>query len=117
MKAPDVNDTDCIFCRIVAGDIPSTRVVETESVIAFRDIAPKAPTHIVIIPRQHLSDVADVAAAAPDVLAEMVEVAQRIADEECSGQFKLIFNTGPNAGQTVFHAHAHVIGGAGWGPV
>jgi histidine triad (HIT) family protein len=114
-----MSETDCIFCRIVAGDIPSTCVVETERVIAFRDIAPKAPVHVLVIPRQHFTDVAAVATAAPDLLAEMVEVAQQIADDECGGEFKLLFNTGPKAGQTVLHVHAHVIGGTGleWSPV
>lgn len=114
-----MSETDCLFCRIVAGEIPSTRVIDTANVISFRDIAPKAPVHVLVVPRQHLANVSDVAAAAPDVLAEMIDVARRVADAECGGQFKLIFNTGPEAGQTVFHAHAHVIGGAAssWSPV
>jgi histidine triad (HIT) family protein len=111
-----MSDTDCLFCRIIAGEIPSTTVITTDSVVAFRDIVPQAPTHVLVVPRQHLADVSDVAAAAPDVLAEMVDVAQRIADDECDGQFRLIFNTGPTAGQSVFHAHAHVLGGADLGP-
>ena len=110
-----MTETDCVFCRIIAGEIPSTLVAETERVIAFRDIAPEAPTHVLVAPRQHFVDVSDVAAAAHDVLAEMIEVAQRVADDECGGQFRLIFNTGPKAGQSVLHAHAHVLGGAEFG--
>ncbi len=106
-----MTDTDCLFCRIIAGDLPSTMVLETETVVAFRDIAPEAPTHVLVVPRTHLADVSDVAAAAPEVLAEMISVAQRVADDECGGQFRLVFNVGPQAGQTVFHAHAHVLGG------
>jgi histidine triad (HIT) family protein len=106
-----MTDTDCLFCRIIAGDVPSTTVLETETIVAFRDIAPEAPTHVLVVPRTHLADVSDVAAASPPLLAEMIDVAQRVADDECGGQFRLVFNVGPQAGQTVFHAHAHVIGG------
>lgn len=113
-----MSDTDCIFCKIIAGEIPSEMVLETDTVVAFRDVSPQAPTHVLVVSRQHLGDVTDVAAAAPDVLAEMVDVARRIADDECGGQFRMIFNTGPRAGQSVFHAHGHVLGGAdlGWNP-
>ncbi|MCJ7827240.1 MAG: histidine triad nucleotide-binding protein [Demequinaceae bacterium] len=113
-----MSDTDCIFCQIIAGEIPTTMVVETETIVAFRDIAPQAPTHVLVVPRRHLADVTDLAADAPDVMAEMIEVAQRIADDECEGQFRLIFNTGLRTGQSVFHVHGHVIGGAdlGWSP-
>jgi histidine triad (HIT) family protein len=106
-----MTDTDCLFCRIIAGEIPSTMVTETETVVAFRDIAPEAPTHVLVVPREHLADVSDVAAASPQLLADMIAVAQRVADDECGGQFRLVFNVGPQAGQTVFHAHAHVLGG------
>ena len=106
-----MTDTDCLFCRIIAGEVPSTMVLETESVVAFRDIAPEAPTHVLVVPRAHLADVSDVAAAEPEVLAEMIDVAQRVADDECGGQYRLVFNVGPQAGQSVFHAHAHVLGG------
>jgi histidine triad (HIT) family protein len=113
-----MSDTECIFCQIIAGEIPSEMVLETEAIVAFRDIAPHAPTHVLVVPRQHLADLSDLAAAAPEVLIELIEVAQRIADDECEGQFRLIFNTGPRVGQSVFHVHGHVIGGAdlGWSP-
>ncbi|WP_296666333.1 HIT domain-containing protein [Demequina sp.] len=107
---------DCLFCRIVAGDIPAQKVMETDRVVAFRDIAPQAPVHILVVPRTHAPNVAALAAAAPEELAEMAQVAQRIADAECGGEYRWIFNTGAAAGQTVFHAHGHVMNGGtlGW---
>lgn len=114
--APET-DTDCLFCRIAAGEIPSTMVLETETVVAFRDIAPEAPTHVLVVSRAHHVDVSAVAAASPTLLAEMIDVAQRVADSECGGQFRLIFNVGPEAGQSVPHVHAHVLGGAPMGRV
>ena len=108
--------TDCIFCRIIAGEIPGDFVVQTDAVVAFRDIAPKAPVHVLVVPRLHVPNVAALAAEAPEVLAEMAAVAQQIADGECGGEFRWIFNTGAAAGQTVFHAHGHVMnaGSLGW---
>ena len=108
--------TDCIFCRIIAGEIPADVVVETEHVLAFRDIAPKAPVHVLVVPKRHEPNVAALAAVSPELLAEMAAVAQQIADAECGGEFRWIFNTGAAAGQTVFHAHGHVMnaGNLGW---
>jgi len=108
--------TDCLFCRIVAGEIPAQIVVETDTVIAFRDIAPKAPVHVLVAPRLHEPNVAALAAASPQVLADMAAVAQQVADAECGGEFRWIFNTGAAAGQTVFHVHGHVMNGGalGW---
>ncbi|WP_062521150.1 histidine triad nucleotide-binding protein [Demequina silvatica] len=113
-----MSTTDCIFCKIVAGEIPATKVVETDRVIAFRDIAPKAPVHVLVAPKHHVPNVAAAAAEIPEVLAEMAQVAQQIAGAECGGEFRLIFNTGATAGQSVFHVHGHVLGGAalGWEP-
>lgn len=102
---------DCLFCKIINGDIPSTRVYEDESVYAFKDINPKAKVHVLIVPREHYPNVASLAADKPDLLAHVVEVAQRIADDEFHGEYRLIFNTGKDAGQTVFHVHAHVLTG------
>lgn len=106
-----MSSVDCLFCRIVAGEIPSEQVWETDTVFAFRDIAPKAPTHVLVIPKQHVANVVEAATEIPEVLAEMAQVAQQIADHECGGQFRWIFNTGERAGQSVFHVHGHVIGG------
>lgn len=103
--------TDCLFCRIAAGDIPADIVVRTDNVVAFRDIAPKAPVHVLVVPVTHVDNVAQAAAKIPEVLAEMVAVAQQIADAEMGGEFRLVFNTGPTAGQSVFHVHGHVLGG------
>lgn len=108
--------TDCLFCRIVAGEIPAQIVVETDTVIAFRDIAPKAPVHVLVAPKLHAPNVAALAAASPQVLADMAAVAQQVADAECGGEFRWIFNTGAAAGQTVLHVHGHVMNGGalGW---
>ncbi len=106
-----MTDADCLFCRIVAGEIPADKVAETEDFLAFRDIAPKAPTHVLVVPKRHFADAPALAAGEPRLVAELVALAQRIADDECGGQFQLTFNTGADAGQTVFHAHGHVLGG------
>ena len=103
--------TDCLFCRIVAGEVPATIVAETEHVLGFRDITPKAPVHVLVVPKAHVTNVTEAAAQIPEVLAEMITVAQQVADEECDGEFRLIFKSGDTAGQSVFHAHAHVMGG------
>ena len=109
---------DCLFCGIVAGQVPATVVASTETAIAVRDIDPKAPLHVLVIPRDHHVDVAQLAAADPLLLAELVRLGERVAQDEADGQFRLIFNTGPEAGQSVFHVHGHVVGGAtlGWSP-
>lgn len=104
--------TDCLFCKIAAREIPADVVVETDNVIAFRDIAPKAPVHVLVVPKRHVSDVVEAAAVAPEALAQMAEVAGRVAEAECGGQFRWVFNTGAEAGQSVFHVHGHVLGGA-----
>ncbi|WP_353827989.1 histidine triad nucleotide-binding protein [Agromyces sp. SYSU T0242] len=101
-----------VFERIAAGEIPAKMVAETDRVIAFHDISPQAPVHVIVTPRvaSH-RDVVELAADDPELLAELVSVAKGIADELADGQFRLVFNTGPAAGQTVFHVHAHVLGG------
>ena len=102
---------DCIFCSIVKGDIPSTKVYEDDTVYAFNDLNPKAPVHVLVIPKKHVKNVAELAQEDPQTLAHIVEVAKKIADEKANGDYRLIFNTGKDAGQTVFHAHAHVLTG------
>lgn len=102
---------NCLFCSIAAGSIPADVVLETDNVVAFRDISPQAPVHVLVIPRAHAENVTEAAREMPDVLAEMAAVAQQVADAECGGQFRWIFNTGAEAGQIVFHVHGHVIGG------
>jgi histidine triad (HIT) family protein len=109
--------SDCLFCRIVAGDIPATVVREGEHTVAFRDIAPQAPVHVLVIPRRHVADVAELSADA-DLLHAVVSEATAVAkDEDLADGWRLTFNTGPDAGQTVFHAHAHVLGGRQMGPL
>lgn len=103
--------TDCLFCKIIAGDIPSTKVYEDDTTYAFKDINPKAKVHVLIVPRAHYANVAELAQADPAELAHIVEVAQSIADKEFHGAYRLVFNTGLDAGQTVFHVHAHVLTG------
>lgn len=101
-----------IFSRIAAREIPATIVAETDRVIAFDDIAPQAPVHVIVTPKTDAyRNVVELAAGDPGLLAELVDVARGIAAERTGGQFRLVFNTGPSAGQTVFHVHAHLLGG------
>jgi histidine triad (HIT) family protein len=111
MTAPE-SPADCLFCRIVAGEIPSTTVHETDTTYAFRDLNPQAPTHVLVVPRSHHVNAAEVAAAEPATMADMVNAAAAIADAEgLGGDYRIVFNTGAGAGQTVFHTHLHLLGG------
>jgi histidine triad (HIT) family protein len=101
----------CLFCRIVAGELPADVVGETEHSVAFRDIEPAAPTHVLVVPRRHVPDLAGLAAASPDELADAVGLAARVAAEEGLPGYRTVANTGEAAQQSVFHAHVHVIGG------
>ena len=104
---------DCLFCKIVAGDIPSDRVAETERSIAFRDINPAAPVHVLVVPRRHEPTVGALAVADGEDLTDVFRLAQQVADAEGVGNaHRLVVNTGSTAGQTIFHAHVHVLGGA-----
>ena len=101
-----------LFERIAAREIPAQIVAETDRVIAFHDIAPKAPVHVVVTPKRgDYRDVVELAEGDPALLAELVAVAHGIADELADGDFRLVFNTGGGAGQTVFHVHAHLLAG------
>lgn len=101
-----------IFTRIRNGEIPGEIIAETENVFAIRDIAPKAAVHLLVIPKsEDYRNVVELAAGDPALLAEVVGLANSLAAEHSDGDFRLIFNTGPNAGQTVFHVHAHVLAG------
>lgn len=102
---------DCLFCRIVSGEIPATVVGEGERVLAFRDVNPQAPTHVLVVPRDHHRDVAALAAADPAALAELVATCARVAADEGEASYRVVFNTGERAGQTVFHVHGHVLAG------
>jgi histidine triad (HIT) family protein len=112
-------DPDCLFCAIVAGDIAADVVHRTETTLAFRDLDPQAPTHVLVIPHAHHPDAASLAAAEPGVLVDLVNAAAAVAEQEGLGDgYRLVLNTGPAAHQTVFHAHLHVLGGRsmGWPP-
>jgi histidine triad (HIT) family protein len=104
---------ECLFCAIAAGEIPATRVVETDRVLAFRDINPQAPTHVLVIPKGHYPNVAALPAADGVLLGEVITEAHRVAAAEgvSDSGYRVIFNTGEQAGQTVPHVHAHVLGG------
>jgi histidine triad (HIT) family protein len=111
--------TTCLFCRIVAGEIPATKVHETDRTLAFRDTTPKAPVHVLVIPKAHHTDVAALAQADPELAGEVLASAAAVAEAEgLRGEgFRLIFNTGGHGGQEVPHVHAHVLGGAPLGPM
>ena len=101
-----------IFTRIVDREIPASIVFENDEIIAFDDIAPQAPVHVLIVPKtERYANVAELAEGDPRLLAHVVEIAQQLGDKLTGGQFRLIFNTGEAAGQTIFHVHAHLLGG------
>ena len=103
---------DCLFCKIVAGEIPSTKVYEDDQVLAFRDIAPQAPTHILVIPKTHIASVAQITEENSAVVRHIFEVIPAIAEKEgLSGGFRVVSNCGCDAGQTVNHLHFHILGG------
>lgn len=106
------NTEPTVFERIVAREIPADVVFENDRIIAFRDIAPKAPIHILVVPKTaEYANVAQLAAGDPALLAEVVAVTERLAREQSNGEYRLIFNSGVSAGQTVFHVHAHLLSG------
>lgn len=111
---------DCLFCSIAAGEIPATVVREDDLTVAFRDLDPQAPTHVLVIPRAHAPDVGALAATDPDGLVAVHRAAAEVARSEGAqdGGWRLVFNTGRDAGQTVGHVHGHVLAGRdlGWPP-
>lgn len=111
---------DCLFCKILAGDIPADVVLETGGTLAFRDINPTAPTHVLVIPRHHIEHAGEVNSEHGGVLAEMLDAARQVAEADgiAEGGYRLVFNVGQDAGNTVPHLHLHVIGGRGmsWPP-
>ena len=106
-------DADCIFCRILSGDIPADVVREDEHTVAFRDLEPQAPTHVLVIPRRHVPDVGTLAVQAPDEVTPLFAAVRAVAEQEGVAErgYRSVFNTGAEAHQTVFHAHVHVLGG------
>lgn len=112
-------DQDCLFCKIVSGEVPATIVHESPTTVAFRDLQPQAPTHVLVIPRSHYPDAAALAQGEPETAAHLFDAAREIAAQEgLDNGYRLVLNTGPDAHQTVFHAHLHVLGGRamGWPP-
>ena len=103
---------DCLFCKIINGDIPSTKVYEDDSVYAFRDIKPQAPTHILVIPKTHIASVDAISAENSAVVAHIFQVIPQIAKAEgLENGYRVVSNCGADAGQTVFHLHFHILGG------
>jgi histidine triad (HIT) family protein len=113
-------DTSCVFCKIVAGQIPADVVRESDRVLAFRDMDPKAPTHILLIPKEHVESVAELGDRHGDTLADLMQAATHLAraDGIDESGWRLVTNIGPDAGQAVFHLHFHLLGGRpmGWPP-
>ena len=111
-------DPTCIFCKIIEGEIPAEILYRNENVVAFNDLNPQAPTHVLIIPTLHAENAAQVAAISPTIIAAMHKAADKIAAERSLDGYRTVFNTGADAGQSVFHAHLHLLGGRGlaWPP-
>ena len=104
--------SDCLFCKIIAGEIPSTKVYEDDSVLAFRDIAPQAPCHVLVIPKNHIADVNGITAENSAIVAHIFQVIPQIAKAEgLENGYRVVSNCGPDAGQTVNHLHFHILGG------
>lgn len=104
--------SNCLFCKIIAGDIPSTKVYEDESILAFRDINPQAPSHILVVPKMHIADTDGVTAENSAVIAHIFALIPKIAREEgLTNGYRVVSNCGSDAGQTVQHLHFHILGG------
>ena len=113
------SEQDCIFCRIASGEVGTEFVLETESVVAFNDIAPAAPTHVLVVPKRHVGSVAEFGAGEQELLAELIDAANAVARErglDRSG-YRVLTNHGADAGQTVQHVHFHVLGGHALAPL
>jgi histidine triad (HIT) family protein len=104
-------DAECLFCRIAAGEIPAKIVFEDDTVVVFRDISPKAPTHVLAIPRRHIASAADLTEADGALLAALFGAMRRVADEAGLKGYRILSNVGPESGQSVFHLHFHLLGG------
>ena len=104
--------SDCLFCKIVSGDIPADIVLETDRAIAFRDIDPKAPSHILVIPRTHYDNITELTSSDASLAGHLLEVVTQVVQQETLMRgYRLVANTGPDGGQTVDHMHFHVLGG------
>jgi histidine triad (HIT) family protein len=104
--------SECLFCRIVEGEVPADIVLRTDRIVAFRDLNPQAPVHVLVIPTSHHANAAEIAAADPALAGHLLTAAAQVAEAEgLSSGYRIVLNTGADAGQTVFHVHAHVLGG------
>lgn len=108
-----MTDPDCLFCKIVAGDVPADIVRESATTLAFRDLQPQAPVHVLVIPKQHQPTAAALVAADPGAVSDVIAAARDVAGAEglTESGYRLVINTGPDAQQSVFHVHVHVLGG------
>ena len=108
-----MTETSCIFCRIVAGELPAVLVHQDREVVAFRDIDPRAPVHILVVPRQHIASIANMGDADGSIIGRLFVVARTVAADAglAESGYRLVINSGPDAGQTVDHVHLHVLGG------
>jgi histidine triad (HIT) family protein len=104
-----LTNQDCIFCKIISGDIPAKLVADSTPALAFNDIDPKQPIHVLVIPREHHANISDLAFANTEALVDLIQLGSKVAEELSTGSFRLQFNTGVAAGQTVFHAHGHIM--------
>ncbi len=104
--------SDCIFCKIISGEIPSDKLYEDEEVIVFRDINPQAPIHFLLVPKKHIPMPADVTAEDDKIMGKLIRIASRIARQEnVADNYRIVMNNGAKSGQEVFHIHMHVLGG------
>jgi len=105
--------SDCVFCKIIAGEIPATVVHETDDVLAFRDLGPQAPTHVLVIPKRHIATINDMRDSDAELVGKLYLAAQKVAADEGISEsgFRTVMNCNEGAGQTVFHMHLHVLGG------
>jgi histidine triad (HIT) family protein len=104
--------TNCLFCKIVAQEIPSDKVLENSNFLAFKDIDPKAPVHVLVIPKKHFEDIVELSKSDNDLSAGLMKFATEVAEvEKLEEGFRIVLNTGPDGGQSVQHVHAHVLGG------
>ena len=103
--------SDCLFCKIAQGDIPSDKLYEDDDVFVFRDIAPQAPVHFLVIPKKHIKGPSDVESGNEELIGKMMRIGSQVAKQEGIEQFRVVFNNGAEAGQTVFHIHMHILGG------
>lgn len=102
---------NCLFCKIIRGEIPADKLYEDDDILAFRDISPQAPVHFLVIPKKHISGPDGVTAEDDQVIGKMIRIGEEVAGKEGVEQYRLVFNNGEQAGQTVFHIHMHVLGG------